>query len=293
MKITVVLALVSSALAGFVSNSTCPNTGVSVHCPKDGFNTCAGDSLSTNIIIRCADSANGVCPQPGNCNDNLAGVPPVGVKTDAKCWQESPTAGNAQCVFNCVAVTKLDGTKFYPLGCTSASSSSSTASSTSTSTSSAPPKSSSTKSVSSSTKSVSNSTMSVSSTHPHSSESKTYSHHSSGYHNSTYSHHSHTGTGTHSHTYTHTGTYVHTKTKSTSATITKTKSGGGSVYTTSSTTYYTTTLPGGVVSTGSSVVAYTTTAAATTTGPVLSNNAMGVEAQGLLGIAIAGLVALI
>jgi len=45
----------------------------------------------------------------------LAGVPPVGVKTSAECYQDSPTAGNAQCTFNCVNVTKVDGTVFYPL----------------------------------------------------------------------------------------------------------------------------------------------------------------------------------
>jgi len=66
----------------------------------------------------------------------------------------------------------------------------------------------------------------------------------------------------------------------------------GSVYTTSSTTYFTTTLPGGSVSTGTSVVPYTTTAASTTA-PLLSNNAMGREAQGVLGLIAAGLLAVL
>lgn len=60
---------------------------------------CAGDSLSSNIIIRCS---NGV-GQPGNCNDNLAGVPPVGVKTSALCYQTSANAGDAACSFNGIA----------------------------------------------------------------------------------------------------------------------------------------------------------------------------------------------
>ncbi|MCJ1483630.1 hypothetical protein MMC06_003798 [Schaereria dolodes] len=60
---------------------------------------CAGDSLQTNIIIRCV----GTVGQPGNCNDNLAGIPPVGVKVFAPCFQSSPTAGDAACSFDGVA----------------------------------------------------------------------------------------------------------------------------------------------------------------------------------------------
>jgi hypothetical protein len=123
LKSTFILALVASAFGQNCSSNAynCPATG--------SFNVCAGDSLKTNIIIRCVDG----CPQPGNCNDNLAGVPPVGVKVNALCYQDSATAGNAACTFNCVSVQKLDGSIFYPVGCTTASSSSSTASSTSSS----------------------------------------------------------------------------------------------------------------------------------------------------------------
>jgi len=124
LKSTLILSLVASALA--VSNCT----STIYNCPATGsFNVCAGDSLKTNIIIRCVNG----CPQPGNCNDNLAGVPPVGVKTDAFCYQDSATAGNAQCTFNCVSVQKLDGSSIFPVGCSSASSSSSTASKTTSS----------------------------------------------------------------------------------------------------------------------------------------------------------------
>ncbi|KAL1297260.1 hypothetical protein AAFC00_004819 [Neodothiora populina] len=56
---------------------------------------CASTTLNNNIIIRCT---NGV-GQAGNCNDNLAGEYPVGVKW-APCWQSSPTAGDAACSKN-------------------------------------------------------------------------------------------------------------------------------------------------------------------------------------------------
>lgn len=64
-----------------------------------GKNFCAGDSLQTNIIIRCT----GEKGQPGNCNDNLAGVPPIGVKTFAPCYQTSNTTGDAACSYNGMA----------------------------------------------------------------------------------------------------------------------------------------------------------------------------------------------
>jgi len=130
---TILLSLVASVL----SASNC--TSNVYNCPATGsFNVCSSDSLKGPIIIRCVNG----CPQPGNCDDNLAGVPPVGVKTSALCYQDSPTAGNAQCTFDCVAVTKLDGSSFYPVGCSSSSSSSSSTTTTTksaSSTSSGPP----------------------------------------------------------------------------------------------------------------------------------------------------------
>jgi hypothetical protein len=41
--------------------------------------------------------------------------PGTGVKQGALCYEDSPTAGNAQCTFNCVNVTQVDGDVFYPL----------------------------------------------------------------------------------------------------------------------------------------------------------------------------------
>ncbi|MCJ1224582.1 Mucin-12 [Toensbergia leucococca] len=68
----------------------------SITCPASGGSFCASTSLTTNIIIRCI----GTIGQPGNCNDNLAYVPPVGVKDFAPCYQSSPTAGDAACSYN-------------------------------------------------------------------------------------------------------------------------------------------------------------------------------------------------
>ncbi len=48
---------------------------------------------------------------------SLAESPPIGVKTGAFCWQDSSTAGNAQCTLDCVAVTALNGSSVYPVGC--------------------------------------------------------------------------------------------------------------------------------------------------------------------------------
>ncbi|KAK0640635.1 hypothetical protein B0T16DRAFT_418231 [Cercophora newfieldiana] len=75
---------------------------------------CATGSLKSWIIIRCLSDG---CPQPGNCAQNLRDAPPLGSKLNAKCWEESPTAGNAQCTVDCVNVTTSNGTVFYPLGC--------------------------------------------------------------------------------------------------------------------------------------------------------------------------------
>ncbi|KAF3928619.1 hypothetical protein AA313_de0204959 [Arthrobotrys entomopaga] len=82
-----------------------------------GKNFCAGDSLQTNIIIRCT----GETGQPGNCNDNLAGVPPVGVKTFAPCYQTSNTTGDAACSFNGIAYP--DSGNSFPIPGASSSSS--------------------------------------------------------------------------------------------------------------------------------------------------------------------------
>src|ERR1700744_4222041 len=45
---------------------------------------------------------------------SLADVPPVGNKY-TYCWESSPTASDAQCTYNCVAVTAANGTTFYPV----------------------------------------------------------------------------------------------------------------------------------------------------------------------------------
>ncbi|KAK2069631.1 hypothetical protein P8C59_004189 [Phyllachora maydis] len=67
-------------------------------CPIPNAAYCAGDSLKTDIIIRCDSKGNG---QPGRCSDNLAGEPPYG-DLPADCWQTSVTSGDAACEKNCV-----------------------------------------------------------------------------------------------------------------------------------------------------------------------------------------------
>ncbi|TKA71595.1 hypothetical protein B0A49_04728 [Cryomyces minteri] len=88
------LALLAGAAA--VANSQyVTNVNGTFSCPILNGAYCAGDSLVTNIIIRCN---NGV-GQPGNCNDNLSGEPPDGVNY-APCYQTSTTAGDAACSKN-------------------------------------------------------------------------------------------------------------------------------------------------------------------------------------------------
>ncbi|KAF3089329.1 hypothetical protein TWF569_003192 [Orbilia oligospora] len=108
MKFTiVVLATAAAVNARLIFNETTS----SFQCLGDaaGKRFCAGSrgSLTSNIIIRC-DGERG---QPGNCNDNLAGVPPIGVKTSALCWQSSETSGDADCSFNGIVYAN-DGTTF-------------------------------------------------------------------------------------------------------------------------------------------------------------------------------------
>jgi len=244
LKSTLVLSLVASVFA-----QNC--TSRIYNCPATGsFDVCANDSLQNYVIIRCVDG----CPQTGNCNDNLAGVPPVGVKTDALCYQDSTTAGNAQCTFNCVSVEKLDGSSFYPVGCTSQSSSSISRSSTSKSNGSSSSKTGS--SISTTSGSASSTTSSsVSSGH---STHMTYS-------TTTTSTGGSGGTG---------GNGGH----------------GGQGGVVSSTTYSTTTLPGGKTSVGSSVVVVVATGTLT---PALSNDGNGLKAEWFVVPLVGGLIALV
>ncbi|EPS43043.1 hypothetical protein H072_2969 [Dactylellina haptotyla CBS 200.50] len=124
-------AVVALALASAVSAELVFDNG-EFKCLGDsaGKNFCAGDSLQTNIIIRCT----GEKGQPGNCNDNLAGVPPVGVKTFAPCYQTSNTTGDAACSYN--GIVYPDSGSSFPVP---GSSSSSAAPTYGSATSSAPP----------------------------------------------------------------------------------------------------------------------------------------------------------
>ncbi|KAF7507491.1 hypothetical protein GJ744_010422 [Endocarpon pusillum] len=106
MKSAIALALIGAA---YTSAQVEYNNGSFV-CAEPDANYCAGNSLSTNIIIRCT----GTEGQPGNCNDNLAGIPPVGVKSSATCYQSSPSAGDAACSFNGIVYPE-DGSEPFPV----------------------------------------------------------------------------------------------------------------------------------------------------------------------------------
>ena len=69
-----------------------PSIDGTYHCAIPDAAYCAGDSLSTNIIIRC----NGYIGSPGKCNDNLDGEPPFGLSYGA-CFQTSDVSGDAAC----------------------------------------------------------------------------------------------------------------------------------------------------------------------------------------------------
>ncbi|MCJ1233196.1 hypothetical protein MMC14_001151 [Varicellaria rhodocarpa] len=98
MKTFAAAAFVASFLSLVSAQITYENgTFVCASSAPSAF--CAGDSLSSNIIIRCTSGIG----QPDNCNDNLAGVPPVGVKSFALCYQSSPIAGDGACSFNGIA----------------------------------------------------------------------------------------------------------------------------------------------------------------------------------------------
>jgi hypothetical protein len=94
MKSIIALTLAS---AGLTSAQVTYGPEGTFTCTKPGAAYCAGDSLGTDIIIRC----NGTVGQPGRCGNNLAGQPPLG-SGGALCYQSSPEAGDAACEKNCV-----------------------------------------------------------------------------------------------------------------------------------------------------------------------------------------------
>jgi len=130
-------AILLAAYAAFASAQITQNPNGTITCPANAPNGdfCAGESLGTNIIVRCN---NGV-GQPGNCNDNLDGEPPFG-DTPTSCWQTSDTSGDAACVKNCVVYCGsggcTNGTWTLPASLCTPTYTASTSSASSTSTSS-------------------------------------------------------------------------------------------------------------------------------------------------------------
>jgi len=123
MKNIIALTLASAALASAQATQYQDGT---YKCAKPDAAYCAGDSLGTDIIIRC----DGTTGQPGRCGNNLAGQPPLGVG-GALCYQSSSTAGDAACVKNCVVYAPsgtwtLPASQCTPTYTASSSSSSST-----------------------------------------------------------------------------------------------------------------------------------------------------------------------
>lgn len=95
MKFTTTLALAASAALASAQVTFNQTTGTFT-CAAPNQVYCAGDSGTTNIIIRCDENAVG---HPGNCNDNLSGEFPFGVNT-APCY--APSTGQAACSKNCI-----------------------------------------------------------------------------------------------------------------------------------------------------------------------------------------------
>lgn len=67
------------------------------NCPVANGAYCAGDSLSTPVVILC-NNGKGV---PGNCIPHNWNRPPINVYY-SPCYQSSSTAGDAACAKNCV-----------------------------------------------------------------------------------------------------------------------------------------------------------------------------------------------
>ncbi len=94
MKATFFALAASATLAS--AQVTVNSTTGAFTCTKPNSAFCSGNSLGTDIIIRCNALGQG---QPGRCGDNLAGEFPQGVG-GALCFQSSPTAGDAACEKN-------------------------------------------------------------------------------------------------------------------------------------------------------------------------------------------------
>jgi hypothetical protein len=95
MKSFTTLVLIASAALTTAQVTSNPDGTFTCAIPNAAY--CAGDSLTTNIIIRCI----GTVGQPGNCDDNLDGEPPFGLSS-SPCWQPSATSGQAACSKNCI-----------------------------------------------------------------------------------------------------------------------------------------------------------------------------------------------
>ncbi|KAI9826426.1 MAG: hypothetical protein M1826_006635 [Phylliscum demangeonii] len=112
---TFIATLLMVGAASVYGQFTIDVTTGAIKCDTPNTSFCLGTVLLTNIILRCGADKVG---RPGNCNEILAGVPPVGVKLDASCYKSSRLAGDAVCSFKCVGYGGPNGTFPIP-GCPS------------------------------------------------------------------------------------------------------------------------------------------------------------------------------
>lgn len=128
MKSIISLTVASAVLA---TAQVTLNADGTYTCDKPNVAYCGGNSLSTDIIIRCNSTGAG---QPGRCSNNLVGYPPVGA-SPALCYETSPLAGDAACEKNCVVYAPSSSFTLPSSLCTPTYTATSSTSSTSSTTS--------------------------------------------------------------------------------------------------------------------------------------------------------------
>jgi len=98
MKFASNVAVASSALVAIAAAQVSyDNATDKWSCPVANGAYCAGDSLSTPVVILCTDGAG----TPGNCIPHNWNRPPLNVYY-SPCYQSSPTAGDAACAKDCI-----------------------------------------------------------------------------------------------------------------------------------------------------------------------------------------------
>jgi len=98
MKFFVGVAFAASSLVTLISAQVSFNNDTNTWtCPIPDGAYCAGDSLTTPVVILCTDGVG----TPGNCIPHNWNRPPVDVHY-SQCYESSPTAGDAACAKSCI-----------------------------------------------------------------------------------------------------------------------------------------------------------------------------------------------